>query len=151
MRTLTTLTGNSQKLDGGAMFGNDVQERSLDARFLHVDVEVHVREGLQDLRKKRHGFTRVAVTQRGQFPPRHVVDRAGAVVATIHGFVVADHDCAVRAQVRVGFDVAKPGRVGVGEGGHRVLRGLLAAATVGEDDGSLTHGHGHHEHGSCPR
>ena len=133
------------------MVCDDVEEGAFDARLLRVDVEVHVRERFEDLGEQRHLLPGVAVAQLGQLAPRHLRDRADAVVAAVHGLVVAHDDCAVGGDVGVGLHVADPGLVGVGEGAHRVLGGFLAAATVGEDDGPLTHGDGHHEQGSCPR
>ncbi len=88
------------------------------------------REGLQDLRRERHGFA-VAVAR--AVPPRHVVDRAGTVVATITVSVVADYIAPSRSGAASGTDVAKAKRVGVSASDHHVLRGLLAAATVGEN------------------
>ena len=133
------------------MVGNDVEEGAFDARLLCVDVEVHVREGLEDLGEQRHLLPGFAVAQLGQLAPRHLSDRASAVVAAVHGLVVADDDLAVGGDVGVGLHVADPGLVYVSEGAHRVLGGLLAAAAVGENDGSLTRGDGHHEQDSCPR
>lgn len=47
MRTLTTLTGNSQKLDGGAMFGN--APRALWARWLAPDAQNRIDLGCRAL------------------------------------------------------------------------------------------------------
>ena len=133
------------------MVGDDVEEGAFDARLLRINVEVHVRECLEDLSEQRHLFPGVAVAQLGQLAPRHLSDHASTVVAAVHGLVVADDDLAVGGDVGVGLHVANPGLVGVGKGAHRVLGGLLAAAAVGENDGPLTHGDGHHEQDSCPR
>ena len=91
------------------------------------------------------------MAQRGQLPPRHLRNHAGPVVAAVHGLIVADDDPPVSGHVRVGFNVTHPGLVCVRKRGHRVLGSLLAATPMGENDGSLTHSHGHHEQDSCPR
>ena len=126
------------------MVGDDVEEGAFDARLLRINVEVHVRESLEDLSEQRHLLPGVAVAQLGQLAPRHLSDHASTVVAAVHGLVVADVDLAIGGDVGAGL-------VGVGKGAHRVLGGLLAAAAVGENDGPLTHGNGHHEQDSCPR
>lgn len=91
------------------------------------------------------------MAQLGQLAPRQLRDRTASVVAAVHGLVVADDNLAVGGHVGVGLHVTDPSLVHVSESAHRVLGGLLAAAAVGEDDGSLTHGDGHHEQDSCPR
>ena len=47
MRTLTTLLGNSQKLDGGAMFGN--APRALWSRWMQPDAENRIDLGCRAL------------------------------------------------------------------------------------------------------
>ena len=133
------------------MVGDDVEEGAFDARLLRVDVEVRIRERLEDLGEQRHLLPGVAMAQLRQLAPRHLSNHASTVVAAVHGLVVADDDLAVGGDVGVGLHVADPGLVGVGEGTHRVFGGLLAAAAVGENDGPLAHGDGHHEQDSCPR
>ena len=133
------------------MVGDDIEERPLNARLLRVDIEVHIREGLENLRKQRNLLAGVTVAQLRQLAPRHLGDRAGPVVAAIHGLVMAEDDLAVGGDVSVGLHVADPGLVRVREGAHRVFGGLFTAAAVGENDGSLTHRDGHHEQDSCPR
>ncbi|KEA39000.1 hypothetical protein CR64_36900, partial [Pseudomonas aeruginosa] len=75
MRTLTTLLGNSQKLDGGAMFGN--APRALWSRWMQPDAENRIDLGCRAL-LVRDGERNVLVeTGIGAFFPPALRQRYG--------------------------------------------------------------------------
>ncbi|WP_300657063.1 MBL fold metallo-hydrolase [Pseudomonas sp.] len=75
MRTLTTLTGNSQKLDGGAMFGN--APKALWQRWMAADEQNRIDLGCRALLVQEEGRNILVETGIGAFFSPEQKDRFG--------------------------------------------------------------------------
>ncbi|WP_372875302.1 MBL fold metallo-hydrolase [Pseudomonas sp.] len=75
MRTLTTLTGNSQKLDGGAMFGN--APKALWQRWMTPDEQNRIDLGCRALLVQEEGRNILVETGIGAFFSPELKDRFG--------------------------------------------------------------------------
>src|SRR3990167_661170 len=75
MRTLTTLTGNSQKLDGGAMFGN--APKALWQRWMAADEQNRIDLGCRALLVQEEGRNILVETGIGAFFSPELKDRFG--------------------------------------------------------------------------
>jgi glyoxylase-like metal-dependent hydrolase (beta-lactamase superfamily II) len=75
MRTLTTLLGNSQKLDGGAMFGN--APKALWQRWMQPDDENRIDLGCRALLVQEDDRNILVETGIGAFFPPDMKDRFG--------------------------------------------------------------------------